>query len=218
MTRDDNAPRRRGLPLLRDIRIASPCSASWRAMTGDDHVRHCGQCDKNVYDLSAMTADEAERLLAEHEGYLCVRLYRRRDGTIIHRDCPVGRRRTQMTRFAAAALAVGGAGLAAFSPAAAAPSPTPATTVDPGLRPPRLPPPTAVHPNNDDDPPMPMMGAIAPEGSIDDPPAVEMGEMAPRPTPAPAVSAPPPAPRVRMGLAVRRPAPSPAPGDGVPRL
>src|SRR5690348_11198318 len=50
----------RRLPLLDRIQIASPCEASWDAMNGDDRVRFCGLCEKNVYNLSAMTRDEAE--------------------------------------------------------------------------------------------------------------------------------------------------------------
>ena len=41
--------------LLEDVRVASPCNASWDAMKGDDRVRFCGECQKNVYNLSAMT-------------------------------------------------------------------------------------------------------------------------------------------------------------------
>ena len=29
------------LPLLARIRVATPCTADWNAMTGDDRVRHC---------------------------------------------------------------------------------------------------------------------------------------------------------------------------------
>src|SRR5262245_30602687 len=45
--------RRRGAGLAR-LRIASPCSADWDEMTGDDRVRFCGRCRKNVYNLSEM--------------------------------------------------------------------------------------------------------------------------------------------------------------------
>lgn len=75
------------LPVLR---VASPCKASWSAMAGDDRVRHCHLCDLNVYNLSAMTEAEAAALVREREGRLCVRFYRRQDGTVITRDCPVG--------------------------------------------------------------------------------------------------------------------------------
>lgn len=75
---------------LEKIRIARPCPARWDEMTGDDRVRFCGLCQKNVYNLSAMSKEAATRLIEEREGDLCVRLYRRRDGTILTPDCPVG--------------------------------------------------------------------------------------------------------------------------------
>jgi hypothetical protein len=74
------------------IRIASPCTSDWRFMLGNNAVRYCGQCNKNVYNLSAMTRGEAETLIRRMEGRLCVRYYMRRDGTIINADCPVGLR------------------------------------------------------------------------------------------------------------------------------
>jgi len=61
-------------------------------MIGTDRVRFCGQCSLNVYNLSAMTRDEAESLIAANEGRLCIRFYRRGDGSIITQDCPVGLR------------------------------------------------------------------------------------------------------------------------------
>src|SRR5450432_1276774 len=38
------------------VSIAAPCSADWDSMPGTDRVRHCSQCNKNVYNLSAMMA------------------------------------------------------------------------------------------------------------------------------------------------------------------
>jgi hypothetical protein len=78
-------------PLAR-VRVASPCKADWDEMIGTDRVRFCGQCNLNVYNLSAMTRDQAESVIAANEGRLCVRFYRRRDGSIITQDCPVGLR------------------------------------------------------------------------------------------------------------------------------
>lgn len=75
---------------LNNIRIASPCSANWDEMYGDDRKRFCGECKLNVYNLSGMSRPEAENLLANSEGRLCVRFYRRNDGTILTQDCPVG--------------------------------------------------------------------------------------------------------------------------------
>lgn len=95
------------LPLLEDVRVAAPCHARWEDMTGDDRVRFCGPCQKNVYNLSAMAREEAERLLAEREGSLCVRLYRRADGTVITNDCAVGVRRRRVRRAVAAVAGTG---------------------------------------------------------------------------------------------------------------
>jgi len=80
------------LSVLNDLRIASPCPASWQSMHGDDRVRFCDSCSKSVYNLSDLTASEATALIRESEGHLCVRLYRRADGTVLTADCPVGLR------------------------------------------------------------------------------------------------------------------------------
>src|SRR5689334_23652874 len=75
---------------LENIRIASPCSANWNEMYGNDRMRFCGQCKLNVYNLSGMSREEAENLVTNAEGRLCVRFYRRTDGTVITENCPVG--------------------------------------------------------------------------------------------------------------------------------
>src|SRR6476619_1249507 len=91
---------------LKNISIASPCSADWEQMYGDERKRFCGDCKLNVYNLSGMTRDEAEALIMNAEGRLCVRMYRRADGTVITSDCPAGWERIkQRTRFYATALA-----------------------------------------------------------------------------------------------------------------
>ena len=83
-------PRNPNFISLESIHIATPCRADWNAMQGDDRARFCRSCAKNVYNLSAMTRDEAQRLILEKEGNLCVQLHRRADGTVITSDCPVG--------------------------------------------------------------------------------------------------------------------------------
>ena len=89
------------------LRVASPCPADWNAMQGDDRMRFCGQCEKNVYNISAMTHAEAEALIREKEGKLCVRFYQRTDGTVLTADCPVGKRRKRNRRILVAAGAAG---------------------------------------------------------------------------------------------------------------
>ncbi len=74
---------------LDDIRIASPCKVPWDSMKGTDTKRYCSQCHLNVYNISEMTTSEAVKLIGSDTGY-CFSLYRRPDGTVITRDCPVG--------------------------------------------------------------------------------------------------------------------------------
>ncbi|MEJ7848771.1 MAG: hypothetical protein WKF92_11855 [Pyrinomonadaceae bacterium] len=75
---------------LDNIHIASPCAASWDEMYGSDRKRFCGECKLNVYNLSDMTRREAENLLLNSEGRLCVKFFRRADGTVLTKNCPVG--------------------------------------------------------------------------------------------------------------------------------
>lgn len=95
------------LATLDQITVASPCHADWREMAGDDRVRFCSQCKLHVYDLSAMSRAEAESLIREREGRTCVRFFRRQDGTILTRDCPVGLRAVRQ-RFTRAIAALAG--------------------------------------------------------------------------------------------------------------
>jgi hypothetical protein len=95
---------RRRLPMLDRIEIASPCSVPWDSMQGDGRKRFCGDCKQHVYNVAAMTRAEAEELLA-CEGSVCLRLFRRADGTVLTADCPVGLRRKRRRRLAAVVIA-----------------------------------------------------------------------------------------------------------------
>lgn len=99
-----------------NITVASPCHESWGNMTGDDRVRFCGACERPVYNLSSLNGHEIASLIKETEGSRkCVRFYRREDGTMLTKDCPVGfarARRRVMGAFASfAAAALGGTAL-----------------------------------------------------------------------------------------------------------
>jgi hypothetical protein len=110
---EDRIKARTRLPMLDNVRVASPCNASWDEMLGDDRVRFCTSCEKNVFNLSAMGREDAERLLAERmNGELCVRFYQRADGTVMTQDCPVG---VTKKRRKLAVLAAAGAGAMALA-------------------------------------------------------------------------------------------------------
>ena len=106
---------------LENIKIASPCAADWDEMVGDNQRRFCGACKLNVYNLSGMSRREAENLIVQSDGRLCVRFYKRPDGSILTEDCPVGwqviRRNISKTATAFASLvftALSGIGLANY--------------------------------------------------------------------------------------------------------
>jgi hypothetical protein len=102
------------MDLLKQVKIASPCHADWNAMAGNEQVRFCGSCQKNVFNLSAMTQSEAATLIQETEGTVCVRFYRRADGTMLTSDCPVGvRAQQQQNRRTLAATLLASAGIGA---------------------------------------------------------------------------------------------------------
>jgi hypothetical protein len=108
-------PQKRALPLLDQVRVASPCKADWNEMLGDERVRYCLGCEKNVYNLSSMAREDAENLLRERLGNeLCIRFFQRADGTILTQDCPEGVKKKRRKKLA---LAVAGAGAMAAAAA-----------------------------------------------------------------------------------------------------
>jgi hypothetical protein len=184
------------LNILDNVQIASPCSADWEQMQGDERKRFCGSCTKNVYNLSGMTRRDAEALLIASEGKICVRLYRRADGTVLTADCPVGlaaamKKMKRMTLGATAACLASAAAVFAFLGGT---SPTckkvagvieeAHTTVVTHIEPAPQPTAGAMMPMMGEPPVVPevqeLMGDIAaPEPT---PPREIMGKIAPRPT------------------------------------
>jgi len=73
--------------VLSKVRVAKPCTADWREMVGDDRIRHCSLCARNVYNISEMSREEAAALIQGAEGRLCIRYYARPDGTMMSGDC-----------------------------------------------------------------------------------------------------------------------------------
>lgn len=55
------------------VRVKGPCSESWDEMTGNDKVRFCSHCAKDVNDVSKMTRRDAMRMVRRSKGGLCVR-------------------------------------------------------------------------------------------------------------------------------------------------
>lgn len=70
------------------IEIPKPCEVPWASMKGNDRVRFCGQCSKNVYNISALSEKQAMKLLIDNEGKVCISMLKRADGTIVSDNCP----------------------------------------------------------------------------------------------------------------------------------
>jgi hypothetical protein len=89
---------------INKMRIASPCPAGWESMTGDKQKRFCSLCNLSVYNISEMTTAEVRALVSKSDGRICARIYKRADGTVLTRDCPVGVRtyRKRVSNFAGA--------------------------------------------------------------------------------------------------------------------
>lgn len=66
--------------LLDSVEIKTPCDQIWDKMRGNDEVRFCSHCAKDVHNLSAMTRLEARKLVARSNGNLCVRYVEGADG------------------------------------------------------------------------------------------------------------------------------------------
>lgn len=82
---------------MKQARIASPCSANWDEMPGDEKMRLCGQCNKHVLNAIEMTDEEVLQAFARIAAgqRVCMQLYRRADGTFLTKDCPVGFKKLQ---------------------------------------------------------------------------------------------------------------------------
>ena len=57
----------------RQIEIKNPCSQDWETMHGNDIVRFCDHCTKEVTDVSTLTRKEAMRLVRRSNGNICLR-------------------------------------------------------------------------------------------------------------------------------------------------
>ena len=116
--------------------INSPCDANWDEMAGNDQVRFCSHCNLSVHNLSAMTRQDALRLVIGSKGKLCARYIRRPDGEfqtmtaagpLLH---SIGRRASRIAAGAfSAALSVSSSVVAASPPRSGSTTQHPAKAV-----------------------------------------------------------------------------------------
>lgn len=79
------------IKLLDIVHVAAPCDADWDAMAPVDgnRARHCDRCAHSVYNLSALSREAVEALLAETaDRPLCIQYSLRPDGSILTAEQP----------------------------------------------------------------------------------------------------------------------------------
>ena len=68
--------------LLDSIDVPKPCDKIWDEMIGDDVSRFCLHCEKDIYNISAMTRKEAKKLLFQSSEKVCIRMEKEANGRI----------------------------------------------------------------------------------------------------------------------------------------
>lgn len=72
------------------LKVISPCEASWEEMDGNHQKRHCGSCNKHVFDFAHMAPKQVEAMVSAKKGNLCARITRDANGTLVTLpDAPV---------------------------------------------------------------------------------------------------------------------------------
>lgn len=84
---------------LDDLLIRTPCPMDWERMEGDERQRFCSRCQRHVYNLAELTRDEALKLVSDPNERVCGRIYRRPDGTVVTKECPVPGKKAFGRRF-----------------------------------------------------------------------------------------------------------------------
>jgi hypothetical protein len=93
-------------PTSEAMKLARACPADWDALCGGSQARTCALCRQTLFDTTAMApADRAAFEAEVASGKGRAKLFLRRDGTVMKRDCPAGRRVAQK-RFKRAVLAL----------------------------------------------------------------------------------------------------------------
>ncbi len=71
------------------LNIDDPCTEPWENMDGSEKKRFCGKCEKDVFNLTAHSRNEAERIVRRSGGRICIRFARLPNGTTITSDRPL---------------------------------------------------------------------------------------------------------------------------------
>jgi hypothetical protein len=76
------------LETLATVHIATPCSMQWKDLSGDERKRFCASCKQHVYNLGELDVTDVIALVRRaRDEQVCLRFYRRLDGTVMTKDC-----------------------------------------------------------------------------------------------------------------------------------
>ncbi|HXU46873.1 MAG TPA: carboxypeptidase-like regulatory domain-containing protein [Thermoanaerobaculia bacterium] len=70
------------------LKITSPCTASWDAMSDEGERRYCAQCNRHVLDFARMTPRQIEARVTAASGRFCARMTRSKDGSLVTLPAP----------------------------------------------------------------------------------------------------------------------------------
>lgn len=62
------------------FKLTIDCPQKWSSMSGDEKIRHCGMCKKDIHNLEEYSEEEAQAIIAE--GTNCVRMEANHRGQI----------------------------------------------------------------------------------------------------------------------------------------
>ncbi len=75
-------------PRLKNLQLVHPCPINLAGLDPAEKENFCKSCNKEVYNLSVLSSDEAETLLEEKGREACVMFVRKNDGRIVTDNCP----------------------------------------------------------------------------------------------------------------------------------
>lgn len=72
--------------VLDQVSIQQQCPMSWDNMVGDDRVRFCGECQRQVWNFFEMTDLEIAEVMRANPERLCAQITKTREGTLVTKD------------------------------------------------------------------------------------------------------------------------------------
>jgi hypothetical protein len=68
-------------------KVSYSCPVQWEMLDGNDSVRHCKECNSNVFNLLGLDDEEIRQFVELHDGKVCGLVKTKRDGLVINGKC-----------------------------------------------------------------------------------------------------------------------------------